>query len=96
MASKARSPLHPAEMPSLFDPPRRADQEGLGAHFPMVGDHPWGWGAVMVDSAPPDWLCADCGKRPRGKQAGRHWYLFGPQRCSDCARAWCEKFFPRN
>lgn len=53
----------------------------------MADGNYWGWGAVAVDTPPKDWRCADCGRRAT-KRRGRHRYLFGPERCTDCARAW--------
>lgn len=52
----------------------------------------WGWGAVIVDTPPPDWTCPACGqgkgRRRIWSHAGRHIYLFGPPRCTPCALAY--------
>lgn len=52
----------------------------------------WGWGAVMVDTPPKGWVCTWCGTALKLKARGRHTYLFGPPRCTACARAWHDTY----
>jgi len=46
----------------------------------------WGWGAVMLSTVERGTILECCNRKAR-KAEGLHHYLFGPPRCTVCARA---------
>ena len=68
--------------------------------FPLVDHHPWGHGALAVETPEPGWCCPHCGLdrnrriRKRENMIARHVYLYGPPRCTICADTWCATYWP--